>query len=109
MHNTAPARQVIVELTNDDVFSFGTDDLGHVTCGGVLDDFEEPTLDVVADAFCDPDGWVEFGGATFKEADNEWEDDGEPYYSRTRIFARHVSRLTVVYDEPARMDIGVEH
>ena len=108
MHNTAPARQVIIELITDDVFAFGGEDMGHVTCGGVLDDFDEPTLEVVADALCDPDGWVEFGGATFKEADHDWDEDGEKYYSRSRIFARHVARLTVVYDEPARMDLGGE-
>lgn len=102
---TAPVCQVIVEMLNDDVFTFSPEDLGMLVVGDVLGRKLAETLDEVAEAMRDPDAWLEFAGATFRKADHDWEEDGPPQYSRATIFGRNVSQLVVVYDEPARMDI----
>lgn len=107
MDNTAPAQQVIVELLNGDVFTFCPEDLSHMAIGDVLGVSPANELELVVATLRDPDGWVEFGGATIQASENEWEepDMESASYSRTTIFARHVVNLVTVYDEPPRMDL----
>lgn len=102
--NTAPPISAIVEMITDDVYTFGPEDAEHIRVGGVLGYESAASLEHLIETIREPDGWVEFGGATVRRGENEWDEDGPAHYSRTTIFARHVASMVVVYDEPARMD-----